>query len=96
MEIPADQIDNTEIPPKGEVLVYTCGRSWEPLGTEGSMDLLNEDDIRTSTLYWDVPFWSKINTFEVRDVRSGYVINADGYQKSGSGLGTATVNISTD
>ena len=92
-EILPRDLDGTEIKDKEAFLVYVCGRDKEPAGTEGTIDLEDIDDERITTLYWDVPLGSSKNTFSVAGNRSKYIVAADGYNRTGTGLGTADVEV---
>lgn len=59
------------------------------------MDLEDMDDLQITTLYWDVPMSRSANTFSVAGMRSKYIVGADGYNRTGTGLGTAEVEVTT-
>ncbi|KAA8641299.1 hypothetical protein EYZ11_002432 [Aspergillus tanneri] len=92
-EIPPRDLNDTEIKSNDEFTVNFCGRDSEPTDTKGTLDLTDLDDDCIATLSWKVPFWSKTNTFQVQNIRSGYTVTADGYNRTGSGLGTAVVKV---
>ncbi|KAJ5180528.1 hypothetical protein N7492_003738 [Penicillium capsulatum] len=94
-EILPRDIEGLEIKDNEHLLIHICGRDQELSGTTGTIDLDDVEDQYIATLYWDVPFGSKTNTFSVSGPgrRSKYIIAADGYNRSGTGLGTADVEV---
>ncbi|OQE46744.1 hypothetical protein PENCOP_c001G09012 [Penicillium coprophilum] len=94
-EILPRDMESLEIKDNEHLLIHTCGRDQELAGTTGTIDLDDIDDQYIATLYWNVPFGSKTNTFSVSGPgrRSQYIVAADGYNRSGTGLGTADVEV---
>lgn len=94
-EILPRDIEGLEIKDNEHLLIHICGRDQEPRGTTGTIDLDDIEDQYIATLYWNVPFGSRTNTFSVSGPgrRSKYIVAADGYNRSGTGLGTADVEV---
>ncbi|EAS30705.3 pleurotolysin A [Coccidioides immitis RS] len=91
-EISADDVDSTEIAPNATYTLCTCGRSDSPSGAEVALQLMQEQ-AAVCTLYWDCPWGSKTNNFEVQDRNKQYVVSAEGWVREGGALGTAEVEV---
>lgn len=90
-EIQADEFDSTEIAPNETLTLSSCGRSNSPTGTEGAIQLA-EEQTTVCTLYWDCPWGSESNNFDVRDRNNRYVVSPSEWSRNGP-LGTAEVDI---
>ncbi|KAH7919338.1 putative Asp-hemolysin precursor [Leucogyrophana mollusca] len=91
-EISPEEVDKIVIPAGSEQSVSSCGRSNSPSGTEGSIDLY-DDKTKVCTLYWDCPWGSPTNNFEVRDVNQGYNVTNGPWNKTGGALGNIAIKV---
>ncbi|KAH7917975.1 putative Asp-hemolysin precursor [Leucogyrophana mollusca] len=92
VEISPEEIDRIVIPAGSEHSVSSCGRSSALSGTEGTIDLY-DDATKVCTLYWNCPWGSSTNNFEVRDVNKagGYIVSNGPWNPDGGALGNITV-----
>lgn len=76
--------------------VESCGRSASPTGTEGHIDLYNGDN-KICRLYWNCPYWTSANKFEIRDYDPGtsdYSVNASDWNPGPGPIGRVTIVVS--
>ncbi|KAH7919329.1 Asp-hemolysin [Leucogyrophana mollusca] len=92
VEISPEEIDKIVIPGGSEHSVSSCGRLSSPSGTEGTIDLY-DDTTKVATLYWDCPWGSPTNNFEVQDVNQGYSVTNGPWNKSGGALGNIAIKV---
>lgn len=90
-EIPAEDINKIEIAPKSAEKISACGRENSPSGTEGTIDLYN-GSTKIAQLYWNCPWGSSTNNFEVRGKDDGYVVGHSGGSPTGA-LGNIEVQV---
>lgn len=76
----------------GEVGVASCGRSDASSGTEGSFDVY-DGDTHVCHIYWDCPWGSKHNKFEITNINDDYGASYDGASLDSGAIGTVTVKI---
>ncbi|KAH7927420.1 hypothetical protein BV22DRAFT_1006919, partial [Leucogyrophana mollusca] len=64
------------------------GRSDAAAGTESTIDLY-DDTTKVCTLYWNCPWGSPTNNFEVRNVNKagGHIVSNGSWNVSGGALG---------
>ncbi|KAL0631329.1 hypothetical protein Q9L58_009808 [Maublancomyces gigas] len=76
--------------------IASSGRVNSPTGTTGSIDLYY-DKTKICTLYWDCPWGSRQNTFEVRDQNSvsGYWCHPGHWNRDGA-IGNVEVKVSNE
>ncbi|KAK7029593.1 Aegerolysin Aa-Pri1 [Paramarasmius palmivorus] len=93
-ELSTSQFNNKVIGPDEKVQINSCGRSDAASGTEGSFDLVDPDDgDRTIRhFYWDCPWGSKSNTWTVSGSNSKWMVEHQGANYYGGGIGTVTVD----
>ncbi|KAK0645186.1 Asp-hemolysin [Lasiodiplodia hormozganensis] len=93
-EISSAEVSQITIPANGTADVAACGRSDASSGTEGTIDLY-EDDTKICTIYWDCPWGSKSNHFEIRDRNSaaGYMVSNSPYNADSGALGKIDVEV---
>ncbi|KAH7905789.1 Aegerolysin family protein [Hygrophoropsis aurantiaca] len=91
-ELTPEQIDQIVIPPGSEHSVSSCGRSDASSGTEGTIDVY-DDETKVCTLYWNCPWGSPTNNFEVRNVNKagGYIVSNGPWNVSGGALGNIAI-----
>ncbi|KAE8329922.1 Aegerolysin family protein [Aspergillus sergii] len=92
-EIPASQVNGKEIIPGTSHLFETCGRSDAASGTEGTLELWDKTQ-RICKLYWDCPWGSKVNKFEVQEKHKTYRVEVGPWNSYGGALGNVDVEIS--
>ncbi|KAI1771103.1 aegerolysin type hemolysin [Hypoxylon cercidicola] len=94
-EIGSDIVSKIEIPANSTTKIYSCGRSDSATGTEGQFDLYDGDH-KICTIYWDCPWGSKDNNFEIRDhdvVKTEYMVSKGDWNKYSGALGDVDVEI---
>ncbi|KAH7902766.1 putative Asp-hemolysin precursor [Hygrophoropsis aurantiaca] len=91
-ELSPSEIDKIVIPPGSVQSVSSCGRSDAASGTEGTIDLY-DNETKVCTLYWNCPWGSPTNNFEVRDVNKagGYIVSNGPWNVSGGALGNIAI-----
>ncbi|KAH7905359.1 Aegerolysin family protein [Hygrophoropsis aurantiaca] len=91
-ELSPNTIDQIVIPPGSQHSVSSCGRSDASSGTEGTIDLY-DDTVKVCTLYWNCPWGSKTNNFEIRNVNKvgGYIVSNGPWNPSGGALGNIAI-----
>ncbi|PGH28501.1 hypothetical protein GX50_08759 [[Emmonsia] crescens] len=56
-EIGTEQVEDIVIPESGSGDVYSCGRQGAPVGTQGSFDLVDQDNFqKICTINWSSPY----------------------------------------
>ena len=68
-------------------VISSCGRENATSGTEGSFDMYN-GDTRVATFYWDCPWGSKTNYWEVKNLNEDYYYRPGGGSKDSGAIGT--------
>ena len=68
VEIPASEIENTEINPGHEFKISSCGRSGTPSGTEGQFDIYENKGDKVRHFYWACP-WAGANKWGVTGMK---------------------------
>lgn len=79
-------------PNGGEMGVASCGRSDSASGTEGYFDVY-DGDTHVCHVYWDCPWGSKTNKFQVTDVSDDYGVTPAGANLDSGAVGTVTIKI---
>ncbi|PKX88449.1 aegerolysin family protein [Aspergillus novofumigatus IBT 16806] len=92
-EIPPSQVNGKKIPPQTTHSFETCGRSDAASGTEGTLELWDGSQ-RICKLYWDCPWGSKVNKFEVQEKVKAYRVEVGSWNSYGGALGNVDVEIS--
>ncbi|KAH7904183.1 Aegerolysin family protein [Hygrophoropsis aurantiaca] len=92
VELSKDTINQIVIPAGSERSISSCGRENASSGTEGTIDLY-DDTTKVCTLYWNCPWGSPTNNFEVRDVNKagGYIVSNGPWNVSGGALGNIRI-----
>lgn len=93
-EISASEINSIVIPPGSSSDVSSCGRSDSPSGTEGTIDLY-DGSTKICTVYWNCPWGSKSNDFQIRDRNSsaGYMVSVGDWNRDSGALGTVEIEV---
>ena len=91
-EVSPQEIDDIVIPAGSKRSVSSSGRSGSPSGTEGTIDLY-DDATKVGTLYWNCPWGSSSNNFEVRDVNTagGYIVSNGPWNVGPGALGNIAI-----
>lgn len=91
-EISAADVDKQVATRGHDADVASCGRSDASSGTEGTLDLY-DDDVKVCHIYWSCPWGSKTNEFQITDIDNAYVVQQTGANLDGGALGTVTVKV---
>ncbi|KAK1252083.1 hypothetical protein MKX08_003270 [Trichoderma sp. CBMAI-0020] len=94
-EISAATVDETVVHPGITKSADSCGRSGALSGVEGHLDLY-DGKTKICTLYWDCPWGSAINDFEVRDyspTKSDYSVVVENWKRKDGPLGNVDVTV---
>ncbi|KAH7918291.1 Aegerolysin [Leucogyrophana mollusca] len=94
-EVSPQEIDDIVIPAGSKRSVSSSGRSGSPSGTEGTIDLY-DDTTEICTLYWNSPWGSPRNNFEVRDVNQGYIVTNGPWNPGPGPLGNIAIKVATN
>ncbi|KAH7920735.1 putative Asp-hemolysin precursor [Leucogyrophana mollusca] len=94
-EISPEEVDKIVIPAGSEHSVSSCGRSHSPSGTEGTIDLY-DDTTKVCTLYWNCPWGSSANNFEVQDVNQGYIVTHGPWNAVAGPLGNIKIKVASN
>ncbi|XPS72911.1 hypothetical protein M3J09_005068 [Ascochyta lentis] len=72
------------------------GYSWPIMkGCEGSLDLYSKGEgTRVCSINWNCPYWTKQNSFNVMNIREGWVVKRQGGQMYATDIGAVYVKIS--
>jgi hypothetical protein len=76
--------------------VDSCGRQGSASGTEGTIDLY-DGDTRICTLYWNSPWGSNYNEFEIRNYdaeTSDFSVSVASWNTGPGALGDVDVTVS--
>ncbi|KAH7920030.1 putative Asp-hemolysin precursor [Leucogyrophana mollusca] len=87
-----EEIDKIVIPPGSERSVSSRDRSGVPSGIEGSIDLY-DDTTKICSLYWNCPWGSSTNNFEVQDVNRGYIVTNGPWNPGPGPLGNIAIKV---
>jgi len=91
-EIDKNDVQGVKIVPRGTFSIYSCGRSDSPSGTEGSFDLVdNSTNQLIRNIYWDCPWGSSRNTFNITGVNGDWIVEGNGANLESGALGNVTV-----
>ncbi|KAF2135585.1 uncharacterized protein K452DRAFT_322971 [Aplosporella prunicola CBS 121167] len=93
-EISTDDVEKITIPAGSQATIYACGRSDASSGTEGKIDLY-EDNQKICTIYWDCPWGSKTNNFQIQDRNSnaGYMVSVGDWSRDSGAIGNVDVEV---
>ncbi|KAH7923061.1 Aegerolysin family protein [Leucogyrophana mollusca] len=93
-EIEPDTVNGIVIPAGATGVISACGRSDASSGTEGTVDLY-DDETKICTLYWNCPWGSKTNNFAVqgRNSDAGYMVSVGTWNRDGGALGHIDIEV---
>ncbi|KAF9057278.1 aegerolysin type hemolysin [Panaeolus papilionaceus] len=77
---------NKEIPPKGSLDIYSCGRSDSPSGTEGNVTIADSTDsgnVEVVNVYWDCPYSGQNKFHKTRENNEDYIVALSSFSTSG-------------
>lgn len=86
-EISSSEVNKTVIPPQGQGLVTSCGRSDAAIGTEGYLTIYESDgehETKICRVYWSAPWGAFPNILNILDWdpnTSDYSISKDDVQQ---------------
>ncbi|KAF4577128.1 Ostreolysin A6 [Pleurotus pulmonarius] len=94
-EVEASKYEGMIVKPNKKVQINACGRENAAEGTTGSFDLVDpaDGDELVRSFYWDCPWGSPTNTWNVTGSNSQWMIDYSGQNLNGGALGTITVEI---
>ncbi|KAH7908729.1 putative Asp-hemolysin precursor [Hygrophoropsis aurantiaca] len=93
-ELSNDQVNAIVIDAGTLKTISACGSPDKNHGTEGTIDLY-DNGTKVCTLYWDVPWHSSTNNFEVRNKNANYIVRAGDWHKFGGALGNVDIEVET-
>jgi len=86
-------VQGKTISPKTELEWGHCGRQNSPSGTEGSFEILLDNE-RIAEIYWDCPWGAGSNQLKTRFVKKNYHVSFDGFaDDNDSALGKGLIVI---
>lgn len=89
-EISADEVDKLVVPPQGQGIICTCGRSDAAIGTEGYVTVYEwdgEHETKICRVYWSAPWGAYSNIFDIQEwdpSTSDYSISHDPVSQDGT------------
>ncbi|KAI1074667.1 aegerolysin type hemolysin [Whalleya microplaca] len=79
-------------PGGGTFEIASCGRENSPSGCEGSFELF-DGDVRVCKVYFNCPWGSKHNDFDVSGTPDDYIVQAEGANMDGGAIGTVDIKV---
>ena len=94
-EYPVSRYEGNTIEPGEQLQLNATGRSDAASGTEGWFNLVDPkaNDKVIRHFYWDCPWGSKSNTWNVTENNSKFMVEYSGQNLNSGALGTITVRI---
>ncbi|KAJ5834401.1 Aegerolysin family protein [Penicillium robsamsonii] len=90
-ELSPEDINSIVLKPNDEANVCACGRANIHYGTEGSFELFDGAD-KVCRIYFDDPYNSSINNFQIFEKNSRYAIDVSSWSREGA-LGNVSVEV---
>jgi len=90
-EIPISQIEGKVIPPGQSYQINSCGREYDPHGTGGSYDLVDDSEQVIRHFDWDCPWDRSTNTWQVTGQDTDWQFYWSGENLQDGALGTITI-----
>lgn len=91
-EISVGEVEGATIKQGDSYGIASCGRSDASSGCEGSFELF-DGDTRVCKIYFDCPWGSKTNTFNVSDIDKRHMVQFQGGNIDSGALGNVDVKI---
>ncbi|KAF1933691.1 Aegerolysin family protein [Didymella exigua CBS 183.55] len=92
-EIGAGEVNETTVAAGSEADISSCGRSDAASGTEGKVDVF-DGDTQVCTIYWNCPWGSKSNDFQIQNRNNDYGITVGEWNRDSGALGKVDVDVS--
>ncbi|CAH0025881.1 unnamed protein product [Clonostachys rhizophaga] len=89
-EISTDEVGKLVVPPQGQGIICSCGRSDAAIGTEGYVTLYEwdgEHETKICRVYWSAPWGAYSNIFDIQEwdpSTSDYSISHDPVSQDGT------------
>lgn len=94
VDISIASVSAIAIPSGGNSSVSASGRSNTTSGTEGTIDLFDHElETKICTVYWNCPWESKSNNFEIRNRASKYQVTVGPWNKGSGALGNVDIKV---